>query len=457
MKPLYLYYDGTNQIDLSEGTDSVIKGCRYSPGTGKVSQAEQGEVIDEVLELYMEGSDTDLDSKIFEIEKYLGIARLEPVKRDWIYLRFWDDPYDWKSRIIDGEIEYMGHGITDRDNESQWAKIHIRRLNYWAGASRPVPCFKAGDAEPTERIWIDELYGHSDSGHKNYFGLCGHVSDNDLPTPVDLYFNNLWDNTAYADITLSQRLLRGTDRTDAGWVEGEDLAEGADATKTDHADADCSDGNYSTFAWTDTDEIQLATWAITGAELAILRGQVQRGIMRLQAANAAADIWLRLKVMDEAGATVLAESIWMLLPTSTKYIELPPIAIPYGLLDLDLYQPVTLGIYVRKPTGGAVDLAIDFIQFVPAANIRRLDYIGVAQTQGANQNLVDESSTGNTYFMNNDGTKKLTHIATGSQIMIYPGADTIIHFHHMVGGVGSWTLATRTAITPYYEPRRRNL
>jgi hypothetical protein len=459
MKPLYIYFDDLNVIDLSEGTDSVIHGCRYSPGTGKVSLAEQGEVIEETLELYLEGREAEIDAKMFAVEKYLEIASQAPIKKDWVHLRFYDpdNSYDWKSRILGGQIDYMNHGITDRDNESQWARIHLRRLNYWQGSSRPAPVFDAGDEEPSYGIIVNELYSHSDAGHVNYFGLCGHVAECDLPTPVTLYFNNQWSADDYDDITLAERILRGTSRQVAGWVEGEDLSAGAGASKTDHADASCSNGNYSTFAWDSADEVEVARWAVSEDELAILRGQVQRGLMRLRDTLAATDVWLRVKVLDEDATLVLGESIWMLLPAGMKYIELPPIAIPYGLQDLDLYQPVTVALYVKKPSGGAADLDIDFIDFVPAESIRRLKFLEVPQTKGAMYYLVDSSETGDIYYQNLTGTKKLTHVAMGSQLMVYPGYDSIILYHHQAGGPDVWGLEVRTSVMVYYEPRRRNL
>ncbi len=459
MKPLYIYFQDDNKICLTGEGDSIIQGCKYAPGTGKISQAPAGEVIEEVIDLRMEGSETDIDAKLFAIEKYLEMAGQETIKKDWVYLRFWQDPYDWKSRIVGGKIEYLSNGLVDRDFESQRIKITVLRINYWTGAIRPAPCFSAGVAEPNYEIGINELYGHSDGGHKNYFGLCGHVSENDLPTPVDFYFNNQWSADAYQDITLTARVLRGTSRTPAGWVEGETFAQGSGSVRSEIDDVACSNAHSASFAWNSTSEIQLATWLVTSAELAILRGQVQRGIMRLRTALNAlwTDIWLRVKILDAAGTNVLAESIWMLLPVSTKYIELPPIAIPPGLPDLDLYQQVTVAIYVKKVSGGAVSMDVDFIDFAPAESIRRLRYLGVAQTQGALFYLVDSSTDEETYFIELGGVKKLTHIATGSQIMIYPGYDSIVDFHHVAGGAGTWSLAIRTAILPYYEPRRRNL
>ncbi len=461
MKPLFIYYQSANKVCLSGETETVIQGCKYSPGTGKVSQAEPGEVIEETIDIRFEGSDTDIAAKLFEIEKYLEIGRQETIGQDWVYLRFYDAAasYDWKSRIVGGKIEYLNNGLVDRDFESQRAKITVLRLNYWAGSKRAVPCFDAGDAEPAIQTSIAEIVGHSDAAHKNYFGLCGHLAECDLPSPVELCFMNTWRADYFYDITLSERVLRGTGRAEAGWVEGEALSQGSGSVKTENDDVACSNAHSGSFAWNSTSEIQLATWAVTSGELAILRGQVQRGLMRLRTAlnGAWTDIWLRLKILDEAGTNVLGESIWMLLPTGTKYIELPPIAIPPGLPDLDLYQPVTLAIYVKKVTGGDVSMDIDFIDFVPAETIRHLAYKAVVHTQGTNYLLVDSGILESTFFINADGTKKITHIGTGNYLMVYPGYDSIVHVTHRAYGDALFTLAFQMAVYPFYEPRRRNI
>ncbi len=461
MKPLYIYYQDANKICLTGEGETTIQGCKYSPGTGKVSQAEPGEVIEEVIDIRFEGSDTDIAAKLFEIEKYLEIGRQATVSKDWVYLRFYEvaSNTDWKSRIVSGKIEYLNNGLVDRDYESQRAKITIQRLNYWAGYKRSIPCFYSNDAEPTVRASVTGIVAHNDGAHKNYFGLCGHLADCDLPTPVELAFMYTWGPDYFYDITLSERVLRGTGRLEAGWIEGESLAQGSGSVKSEIDDANCSNEHSADFAWNSTNEIQLATWTVTSAQLAILRGQVQRGLMRLRTAlnGAWTDIWLRLKILDEAGANVLSESIWMLLPTGTKYLELPPIAIPPGLPDQDLYQPVKLAIYAKKVTGGAVSMDIDFIDFVPAETIRHLAYKNVAHTQGTNYLLVDSGILESTYFVNADGTKKITHIGTGNYLMLYPGYDSIVQVQHRFGGDTVYGVSSPMAIYPFYEPRRRNI
>ncbi len=461
MKPLYIYFQSANKICLTGEGETVIQGCKYSPGTGKVGQAEQGEVIEEVIDLRFEGSEADIAAKLFEIEKYLEMGRQATILNDWVYLRFYDvaASYDWKSRVLGGKIEYLSNGLVDRDFESQRAKITIIRLNYWSGSRRAAPVFNYDDAEGETEAYIASIYGHSDAGHKNYFGICGHLAECDLPTPLELQFTNTWGPDYIYDLILSERVLRGTSHLDAGWVEGEAMAAGPSAARFEVDDANASNGHTERFEWNSTNEIMLCVWDPTAAEVATMRGQVHRGLMRLNTAVNAlwTDIWLRVKILDAAGTNVLGESIWMLVPTGAKYIELPPIAIPPGLPDLNLYQQIKVAIYVKKITGGGVSMDIDFIDFVPAGNIRRLIYKNVAQVVGVNYLLIDSGIDELTYFINADGTKKVTHIGTGNYLMVYPGYDAIVHVNHIAFGSALWGVLVRLAVYAYYEPRRRNL
>ena len=153
----------------------------------------------------------------------------------------------------------------------------------------------------------------------------------------------------------------------------------------------------------------------------------------------------------------MSESLWMLAPAGTKYLELPPIAIPPGLIGYDLFQPVTVAIYARKTGGGAAAMPIDFVQFVPAETIRRLTYTQSGMTMGLNYALVDSGTEEETYYKNADGTKAITHIGTGNFPMVYPGYDSIIHINHRGVGDATYTIDGRYSVLPFYEPRRRNL
>ena len=146
-------------------------------------------------------------------------------------------------------------------------------------------------------------------------------------------------------------------------MEGENLTAGAAGTKNSYADGVCSNGNYATFAW---------TGAPATADLLIMAGAVHRPILRLRDVNAAADIWACVKMSIHGSATVLAESLWCLVPTGTKYVELGAINIP-PLLDGDNtnYRAVDVCLFVNKISGNG-SLAIDFIQFPPADRIRGL-------------------------------------------------------------------------------------
>ena len=206
MYPLFIYYQDTNQITLSGESDTVIMGCRYAPGTGKISQAQPGEVIEEVIDVSLEGTWENIRAKIFSIEKYLEMANQETIPRDWVYLRFYDHDatFDWRSRIVGGRVEFLNHGLVDRDGESQLVKVYVTRLNYWAGSKRSLPCFAAGDASPLIGQYVENIFGHSDAGHKNYFGIDGHLAENDLPTPIEIDFMNALTGDLFYNLTISE-------------------------------------------------------------------------------------------------------------------------------------------------------------------------------------------------------------------------------------------------------------
>ena len=465
MYPLSFYFNSVDVIGLDPDATAIITGCRYAPGKGALGVAPAGETITETMDLVLQGTWANISLRIRALEELLELARTAPVKKDYVYLRYYAEgvSYDWRSRVVGGRLEMGGHGLVDRDTESQHVILTIVRLNYWFKPRCVAPMFAYGQAEPGLSV-LDSIniYGYhldgSVDGHVNCFGLCGHLSEGDLPSPVELEIWNPYGADAIRNLTISQRTLIGTARADFPCLDDDDMTQGADATLTRTDDAGCSLGKFARIAWNGTAESQLFTVAYTAPAVDVLRGTVQRGVVRLANMIAYTDLWVCLKALYPGTSTVLEESLWVLVPAGTKYFELPPLAMPAALAapGTGYYNRMTIGLYGRRATAGAHTLDIDYIQFMQAEGLRHLTDISNGGALGMGGKLVDSGIDESCYFKVLDQSE-ITHVGNGRFLSVLPGYDSMVRVVHRAGGDGAWTIGIRVKVQAYYEPRRRNL
>ncbi len=460
MNPLFIYFDGANRVNLSGESDAVITGCRYAPGSGALIATPAGETITETMDLVLKGTWATISAKVYALERYLECARLEVIRRDWVYLRYYDQAtgYDWRSRILGGRVELGSKGLVDRDGESQHLKLTITRLNYWFKPKCLAPCFDDTIQEPNVNNDAQVLYAHMDSiAHKNYFGLCGHASEGDIPSPVEIVFSAPFAVNPICSITLAEKVLRGTGRADFWPAEGESLAAGAGVTRSVMASAACSAGYYGRFAWSGTGEVQLCAWSPNDVMTGIMRGQMHKGIVRLANTTGYTDLWLCVRVLSTTNGAVLAESLWALAPAGYRYVELAPVAIPPGLAGWDTYKAVKVALYARRATAGSHQLDIDFIEWAPTERMRRLEDLTGGACAGGTGKLVDSGIDGETYWKDIDDLKTTTHVGSGEYPVVLPGYDSIVRVEHRADGDPNWNIDVRLSLAVWYEPRRRNL
>ena len=467
MNPLYLNFQGVNQISLSGEFDTVIKGCHYLPGSGVILP---GDLISETIELVLEGSESELSAKVLALESFLETAANAVIRLDWVYLRYYVPPlvggdppiFDWRSRVMSGRIEFGGKGLADRDGESQLVKLHVIRQNYWAAPKAKAHTFTHYEAEPNWRHPVDGLSSHTDSVHDNGFGICGHGASGallgmagDVASPIEIWIENTWSADTLENFTISQRFIRGTGRLDTGFVEAENMTTGAGVTGTTTSDGNCSNGNYKAYSWGGGIEMKVCSWIPTTADLAIMRGQSHRPIVRLQTVNSYPDLFAWTKIVDHVTGAVIQTSMWMLVPTGTKYVEMPAVNIPPALAGFDAFRQVDVALFFRRAGGG--DIKIDFVQFTPAERIRHLTSLVTGAPVGSGKYLIDSGIEEETYYQDASGNKEATHVGQGEYLQVVPGYDSMVRVLHRSSGDAVWTIVVELNFYLWYEPRRRNL
>jgi len=461
MVPLYLYFQSSNMVNLDglDPAETVIQSCRLvsKPSSG-------GETVDELLELALEGAAGDIAARVTILSQLLELTAVPGLPaRDWLYLRYYDPgsetvpAFDWKSRILGGRLELGGNGLADREAESQLVRLHLTRLNYWAAPATLATAFEAGDEEPYGRDPVDDISSHQDAGHTNSFGICGHNMIGDLPAPVELRIENVRSGDTYGNFTLSQRIVKGTGRTDCGFVEAEDLSAGAGVTQAISSDPTCSNGQFASFNWSGSAEMTLCSWTPAEGELSIMDGKVHRPILRLQAACTYTDLWACVRVFAYGSSQAVQESLWMLIPANTLYVELPAVNIPPALSGFDSYRSVTVALCVKRSSGGSSSLAVDFVQFTPAEHVRRITSLGLSPAVGRGKYLVDSGIEQATWYQDAAGARETTHVGLGEYFQVIPGYDSMVRVLHRAPGDAAWPVTPLFDFHVYYEPRRRTL
>lgn len=377
--------------------------------------------VEETFRLLLQGE--DIRACLTVLEEILASSR-SGFRPAYLTLQDTADSPSVRTPVLDGCLDGLGAGLEDRRRGAQALLLRITRPDWWEEALAGLPLSNLHGTYQTAGLQLDNL---DDLTRDNFADIAAADLDGSLPAPARLEFQYATGQTDRLYYTL---FAHGTDLSDSGGslnnvLEGEDAVQGAGVTTWSKiANAQVSAGYYQVMSWTATSEVQLASWTLTSARLAYLRGKFFRPVLRHRLLPNLEDISVRWKIPNAAGSGYALQSGQTRLSTAryisaTAALPLPPLNLPAGP-----YEPVTLELWGECSNSATKTLAIDCIHLLPTEGWLELEPLGGV---GALETLVAESEGGYVYRLDATGLRGISHTPIGNFIRLQPGCTNRIY------------------------------
>lgn len=402
-------YDGTTTINLSGGT-GTINGCEYVPTPVPVSEAMAGGVIEDRIDLDLQGTAANMIADIDSLEDMFARARRRQTEQTGarIYLQYTvaagEDTH--RSEIVDGSVE-LSSDAGRRSFAGGWLTVplSVQRRPYWEG--------------PEATLVNGTSIANGETG--NYVDISAGSIEGTIPAPMRIQVQN----TSGAAQAVRRIYIAANAFNDPANYTGFLLGD--------------------TLSWTGASDhtTPRKTWSLTDAMLADQAGD------RFHVLAAFTSL--------TTGAYFRAESQFF-VTTDEVTNEVAGTNSAYELLDLGT---------LRLPPGGAnsvgnsIDVAmtarhtatgsgvLDFVQLLPAAEFRHIKQRDYQVNHLAY--IVDDGIEDLLYILNgSDRWPRL--VGYGKPPRLWPGRANRVY---VLWDGDTGFDATKTAnVYIYYRPRR---
>ncbi|HVN56501.1 MAG TPA: hypothetical protein VMT46_19395 [Anaerolineaceae bacterium] len=398
----YLALGSSNGLTVLQGAGMAApyRGAIYAP------KAASDELVEDAIDVALEGSDAQLLAALKDLENKFSQARATWRSQHprMIWLAFSDTAADavYLSEVHDGWIEKLKG---TRAAGGLALRLHVVRLNRWefdAGALATVSNDTGGGANRT-------LQNHTDStSHENWLEWASSQNPASLPAPITVNLKNTC-GSATGEILLGLYDFLGDMVNPCyPWLEGE-AASGGSANQ---ASASCSGGYFKPVIWAGAAEAQLLTWNFsTSGGL----WRPYRPLIRFGVPNGYSDLCLRIKLLF--GSQVVWEGPQCLMSASVDLQELGALELPPALVGWSEQGNLTLGLYGKRAAGGTLN--VDYLALVPADSWMRLVPRGLGLA--TNETLQISSRLGNAAINKGGGAMFSDYVIYGGPLLAKPG------------------------------------
>ena len=408
------------------------------PVRGAIRQVEPSRLADGLLEevINVECKGGDIAALISRLE--LRLALLQHDIQPW-YL--WMEPYPGSAavgaQLRRGQVELLGGGTVDRLHGYQGLRLRLVREDWLAELPGSVRLQNANGVDVLTGLMV---FNHTDggSGHVNICDIRGENILGSQPQPVRL----ILEVGGPAVRRLGKILVSGgIDLWDANGsfdhvLEAEAAVPGAGCTSNmTVSNISASGGAFQTFQWTAVTESAVLRWTISNDRLAWLKGRGLRPVARFHT-SPPANTRMRWKLLASDGGPQLDQSALVKLDSASQLQVLPALfpPTPGGTAP---YQSFILEAWLECTTAGVKQIDLDFVQLFPLENFAFFQPVsGIDQYH----NLVMDWPSGDCYTeAETGGVKSVTHLVSGSAMVLYPGRNHRIYVLYESGagfGIG---------------------
>lgn len=461
--PEVQFTDGTESVFL-DGTFGWLNVEGWKPQAPhprsravNVSGVDGGEIdgtdyenVAETLTCKLIGGTATVRSTIQRLLRLFNYARMyrEPAI-PIVLCKFRPDSAEgwYYSQVLVGTIIY------DKDAlDWQWwngqidvTLIFTRRFFWEADTETEVPLIASGAGSSGATGGITLTNQDTASGH-NFVDIPIAAIGGDTPSACRLLMTNGSSVTiTKVYVSLEPQLT---------WSIITALYEGESATPlSNQASALSSGGNFNRLTWSGATETDIATWTITGAQLAAAGGRWMRALARFANTFAYTDLYLRLRLT--ANGVTLWNGEQQLMTASVQLQEIGSLPLPPRLGGLSSLANISMVLSAQRIAGGSLTADLDHLTLLSLNGWRKFTAIANGMTSG--QTLNDDGIAGRVYTTQAGGNYS-DWAVEGNPLRLWPDpARTQRLRFAWARSDSTMVIADQMAVRLYYRLRRLTL
>lgn len=413
--------------------------------------ADDGIAITETLEmLVMGGNLNTLQNNIRRLQDWMVAAELyhrhgegQPV---YIELQVSGEGSIWRSQILSGRFEQDAGSMRTVNGLKVEGRLIISRRFFWE-RSAEIECRLSSVTQPSINMGGRNIRNHADGTFGNYVDIPPGEVYGALPAPARVELRNTnGASRSYSNIYLGCEVLRRSGTHFAGILQGEDAMSGGDGAAATGYSGNSGGAVYGLTL----SGIARIKWQWTAAQMAQAAGQTYHIFVRFNWYTFVPGntIYMTPQINELSGTADLNPyGVEMALPQPQQTLVNVG-SVSFG--DWETPASMALALYMRSAASVLVE--IDFIQPLPAANMRHLQYFGYGL--GAEESIVDDGMSGFGYVRTVAGQQLPVVGGWGRPILLWPNTGLAHRLYVMQEQNGQMPINDRFAVRVYYRPRR---
>jgi hypothetical protein len=395
-----------------------VRGARMGPNSTETGEALARDKI------FLDLKGSGLRDFLYDLENLLGLARSgsDPV---FVQIQAATGDAPLSSRVLDGSVELLGNGTSDRAKNFQGLYLHLLRENNWNETPHSLELQNGNGVDVVDGLTV---YNHCDStaGHQNYVDVLAGDLAGALPAPATLFLDLGEDPVRNLQTVI---VAGGTDLKDGATafdhvLEGESGAAKGDLTTNQViSSSSASHGSYRRIAWDATAETHLLYWSLASQQVTFAAGRAFRPVLRLHSLPGSANIYLRWKLAYPLGSTYLLQTGQFKLDPGHYLVAGPVISLPR--LGAFSYDALTLELWGECASAAGRQLDIDFIHLLPVEQWAYLRPTGYCQE---GYTLILDGPNNQVYKLDTSSQlQSNSHLLIGQPLYLTPGKHNRVY------------------------------
>jgi len=431
--------DGTTTFSLSTTNCMLVQYTPVEP------QGDESTVV-ETIEILLTGATVAaMRTAMSSLQTLLSAAGH---RQKWgigavVYLQFQPDgdASVWRSEVRDARLEYSEDTLRAWGQAMLPASLIVERSAIWEGALTQLPLTNGNGTANTSGLTIRN-HDDSTAGNDNYVEIAALSVAGSLPSPLMVELTN----TTGAAVQYEQILMANNAFSDPANLTHVLQAETVvvSGSGTVQSDAACSNGQYTTFAFTNSSAQQ---YTLSQTLLRDTMGYEFHLIVRFKSINSAA--YVRPTILDSTGAYTLWVGDEVELPLiSPALADLRVIPLPPGGYTT-LAAGLRLRLDWRSSTTTTVDT--DFLALFPANTYRCLS----VRASCSNNGKIVEDPINKRAWIDNASGEIGAVTPRGLPLTVWPGVLQRVYFLWYQSSMAA-TITQTFTVKLWYRPRRRS-
>ena len=427
---------GSAQIDLNERVGLFLQ-AGYFP-TVDVTE----KTVTESVKVQLRGS--TISANIQTLNRWFERARAQDPALEPVYLEYKvsDGETAWRSRIHDGAVTASSSLSREWSQGRVNVEISFERDAFWEGPETTLPIGNANLADPVRVFNANDGIGMVPNKRINIAYVTGNLILGDMPTPVKLTIENLYDeNLAH--------LWIGMNNTRPNWNTGWMLEAESAIGVTPVSAVGASGGAIARGTMSFGSSQAILRWAISDAIVSMMMGHRLRMLLRPWYTGSYSVF--KYKIRLAAGATTLYETDW-LRETATygrHWLDMFDFRMPPWLEGKTNLAGLTLELWASPTQAGTWTWAFDDVMLFAQDGFVSLDTV----VEPGGKVIIDgnsgwcEGATGKKY-----GLRKFV-----GSMMLQPKEFHMFFFAMHADGMNNAPIDFLVGVSGTYRPRRRLL